>query len=81
MFLPFAIEIEVLIVAIEPSVNRIGFAWRLTLHESAFAFDDWRVDRLANELGRDKHFDSDPSVFQLAGCLYSGAAREVRVIF
>lgn len=26
MFLPFAIEIEVLIVAIEPSVNRIGFA-------------------------------------------------------
>ena len=26
LFLPFTVEIEVLIVAIEPSVNRIGFA-------------------------------------------------------
>lgn len=80
-FLPFTVEIEVLIVAIEPSVNRIGFARRLTLHESAFALDDRRVDRLADEFGRDKDFDSDPSVFQLAGCLHPGAAREMRVIF
>ena len=68
LFLPFTVEIEVLIVAIEPSVNRIGFAGRLTLHVSAFSFDDGSVDRLTDEFGRNNDLDSNLSVFYLASC-------------
>lgn len=69
-----------MVVAIEPSVNRIRFAGRLTLHDAAFAFDDGRVDGFVNELGWDEDFDADPSVLQLSGGLHSRPAREIRIV-
>lgn len=78
--LPFAVEIEILVVAIEPSVDGVGFTRGLALHDAALAFDDGRVDRLAHELGRNENFDTDASVFQLASRLHSRPACEIRVV-
>ena len=73
-------EVEVLIVAVEPGVDRIGLAGGLALHDSAVAFDNRGVDRLLGELWRDEDFNADPPILQLASRLDSGAAREVRVV-
>lgn len=78
--LPFAIQVEILVVAIQPGVSGVRLAGGLALHDATFAFDERRVGGLPDEFRWDKNFDADPPVFQLAGRLDTSTTREIRVI-
>lgn len=73
-------EVQVLIVPVEPGVDGIGLAGGLALHDSTFALHQGGVDGLLGELGRDEDFHSNPTVLQLARRLDSSPASEVRVV-
>lgn len=78
--IPFPTD-DILIVAIDPLVSRIGFAGGLTVDGGGLSLDDGDVLGFDLKNGRDDDLDFDAAILQLSGALDAGAAREEGVVF